>query len=466
MTVVGTTAGEERRAGARARSGRVNAIRSAWRTVRLALDMDALGEAVLQEPGEVLTLRFFDRTFHFLKRPDDIDRVLVRSGLVLGEERTARGDALGRAALGRSLFMAPPGAWARQRRHVAAAMTPRAVADRAHHIVDLQRRFVEGLRPGERHDLAETVRDFTCASFLGLLARDADLTAVPAVRAAVERHSDRFVAAFLVDPTGRSRLGALLHRRLCATRLALAGLLSELIEQDARHGTTGGPSTFARHVVESAAHARNGPPYTDREHALEEVAGLVLAGFDTTAVTLCEALLAVARDPGLQSALAEEAAAASREALSSSRLFATCPLATAVVMETLRLFPPVNMVNRWNVVETGVAGRVIRPGDMIAVWVAAVHRDPRLWARPETFDPGRFLGERPVETLKRPAFMPFGVGQRVCVGAHLALFQLVAALVLAVRTHALTFVSAGRRSRRPYHLRRLPVGARVVLRRR
>jgi cytochrome P450 len=63
---------------------------------------------------------------------------------------------------------------------------------------------------------------------------------------------------------------------------------------------------------------------------------------------------------------------------------------------------------------------------MMSPWV--LHRHKRLWNEPDAFDPSRFLGDAPV--AHRFAYMPFGAGPRVCVGAQLALTE--ACLVLAM----------------------------------
>jgi cytochrome P450 len=63
---------------------------------------------------------------------------------------------------------------------------------------------------------------------------------------------------------------------------------------------------------------------------------------------------------------------------------------------------------------------------MMSPWV--LHRHRRLWADPDAFNPSRFLGEAP--PAHRFAYMPFGAGPRVCVGAQLALTE--ACLVLAM----------------------------------
>ena len=66
---------------------------------------------------------------------------------------------------------------------------------------------------------------------------------------------------------------------------------------------------------------------------------------------------------------------------------------------------------------------------MIAPWVLGRHR--RLWRDPDAFDPSRFLpgaGERP-----RFAYLPFGAGPRICVGAQFALAEATLVLAAMVR---------------------------------
>ena len=67
---------------------------------------------------------------------------------------------------------------------------------------------------------------------------------------------------------------------------------------------------------------------------------------------------------------------------------------------------------------------------MIAPWV--LHRHRRLWRRPESFEPARFLPDAPPP--ERCAYLPFGVGPRICIGAQFALTE--ATLVTAAMIQA------------------------------
>ena len=106
------------------------------------------------------------------------------------------------------------------------------------------------------------------------------------------------------------------------------------------------------------------------------------------------------------------------------------PWTHAVVSETMRLYPPAWTVERDAVVDDDIAGVAVSAGDTVAISPYLLHRHSEFWPNPEGFDPQRFLpGAAP---RPRYAFVPFGGGRRICVGAGLA--QLEATLALATLT--------------------------------
>ncbi|MFH6786201.1 cytochrome P450 [Methylobacterium sp. MA0201] len=158
----------------------------------------------------------------------------------------------------------------------------------------------------------------------------------------------------------------------------------------------------------------------------DEVGTLIVAGHETTASTLFWACTLLAREPGLQDALAAEAAGLDLSEEGASASLPRLRLARAVTQETLRLYPPVYVIARRAARASTVEGTAIPAGSIVMIPTWVLHRNPRWWDRPETFDPGRFLdGPEP----DRFVYLPFGAGPRICIGAQLA--QAEAILVLA-----------------------------------
>ena len=103
------------------------------------------------------------------------------------------------------------------------------------------------------------------------------------------------------------------------------------------------------------------------------------------------------------------------------------PVTRAVVQETLRLYPPAFTIVRLAKAADEVMGQKIEAGSLVVVAPWVLHRHKNLWRDPHAFDPARFLPGAP--PYDRFAWLPFGVGPRVCIGAQFALVE--ATLVLA-----------------------------------
>jgi cytochrome P450 len=100
----------------------------------------------------------------------------------------------------------------------------------------------------------------------------------------------------------------------------------------------------------------------------------------------------------------------------------------AVIDEANRLYPPLTAISRAAVGPDELAGQPIKRGTMIVIAPYVLHRHRALWSNPDLFDPNRFLdGAR--ETIDRFAYLPFGAGPRICIGATFAIQE--ASIVLA-----------------------------------
>lgn len=148
----------------------------------------------------------------------------------------------------------------------------------------------------------------------------------------------------------------------------------------------------------------------------------IVAGHETTALTLSWALYLCAFAPAIQAAARAEAQAALGDRAATAANVAALPLIRRIVDETLRLYPPAAFLSRTAQATDRLCGRPVEPGDTVILPIYALHRHHALWNRPDRFDPDRFSAERPVD---RYAYLPFGDGPRVCIGANFALQEAV-----------------------------------------
>jgi cytochrome P450 len=163
------------------------------------------------------------------------------------------------------------------------------------------------------------------------------------------------------------------------------------------------------------------------ERLLDQIATLITAGHETTAAALFWALYVLADAPEIQERLAEEVAPFDLNPDSAADALPKLVYTRAVVSETLRLYPPAYTLVR-QARDADIAGGIpVARGAVVFIAPWVLHRHRRLWVQPEVFDPTRFLPGAPLPD--RFAYMPFGIGPRVCVGAQFALTE--ATLVLA-----------------------------------
>ncbi|MBX9884988.1 MAG: cytochrome P450, partial [Novosphingobium sp.] len=96
--------------------------------------------------------------------------------------------------------------------------------------------------------------------------------------------------------------------------------------------------------------------------------------------------------------------------------------------ESMRLYPPITFIPRVAAEATTIGRYKVKRGAMIMIAPWTIHRHEKLWRDPHRFDPDRFLPEREHEMVPG-AYLPFGFGPRICVGAAFATLE--ATLILA-----------------------------------
>ncbi|MCI0465578.1 MAG: cytochrome P450 [Beijerinckiaceae bacterium] len=158
------------------------------------------------------------------------------------------------------------------------------------------------------------------------------------------------------------------------------------------------------------------------------------AGHETTANALTWSLFLLSLSEEWRERLREEACKVLSGPVEeyAARLVET----RAVIEEAMRLYPPVASMSRQALGPDDLSGKRIRKGTLVMVSQWVLHRHHLLWDNPGRFDPRRFLpGAR--ESIDRFAYLPFGAGPRVCIGASFSLQE--AAIILAHIMRSFTF---------------------------
>jgi cytochrome P450 len=97
----------------------------------------------------------------------------------------------------------------------------------------------------------------------------------------------------------------------------------------------------------------------------------------------------------------------------------------------MRLYPPAWAIGRRALVEHRVDGHVIPARAVVVASPYLVHHDPRWWAEPRSFRPGRWAEEEGARP--RLAYFPFGAGPRMCIGEPFAWMEAVLVLAALAR---------------------------------
>jgi cytochrome P450 len=389
----------------------------------------AMRESVISTWGQrayeedIIQGRFFGHSSFILNTPDAIRHVLVDN--YENYTRTPAGFRVLRPVLGEGLLIAEGRAWKHQRRTLAPAFTPRAVTTLIPHMLAATDETIAKLKQtaGAPVDLREALQRMTLeiagrTMFSFEMSRHG-----AALRDFVMEYGERLARPHILDlmlplswPSPQDFARARFRKRW-------TGFIAMLMAERRTAGKNeGAPPRDLFDLMVAARDPETGEAFSDAQLG-DQVATMILAGHETTATALFWSLYLLALDPASQDALAAEVSdAAAGGELEFERLKFT----RAVVDETMRLYPPAFLIARSAAGPDMVAGRPVKKKDVILIAPWLLHRHEKLWRDPNAFIPSRFMPGAPPPD--RFAYLPFGVGARVCIGAHFALVEATLAL--------------------------------------
>lgn len=331
-----------------------------------------------------------------------------------------------RDALGDNVLTSEGEVWHRQRRFLASMFTRRrltesyapVMTDEAGRLIDRWRALEPGGQTVDAYP--EMVRMASRVS--GRILFGADMSAAAELLTRFRRVNDQLLRRAVSPrpmPTELPTPGnGRLQRGLTQTRAIVDGLVAD---RRARPGAT------ADDMLGLLCAARDADDEADRltdDEVADQAMLFLLAGHDTTAVTLSCVLLMLAQHPDWQDRLREEVDDRLGGRPPTAADLAALPWLDRAVRETLRLFPAAHGVGRSTSGDQFLAGARIPAGSWVEVSIWGIQHSERVWPDPERFDPTRFaLAGDELPGGHRYAWLPFGAGARACIGRQISLTE-------------------------------------------
>jgi cytochrome P450 len=372
----------------------------------------------MRDHGDVVRIRFFYLTVHFLYNPDHIEYVLSTNAKNFIKSRSLRTPFF-RRLVGNGLLTSEGEEWKRQRRLAQPAFHRQRISAYGDVMVEYAERMISGWSQNEVRDIHRDMMRLTLEIVVKTLF-DADVSG-DADR--VGRVLSQMVKPFASQATLKwiidNRLPTPTHRSFNAAAREIDDIVYRLIAERRAGGSDRGDLLS----MLLAAHDEDGSQMTDRQ-LRDEVMTLFLAGHETTALTLSWAWYLLAQNPEVEknfhAELDEVLCGRQPTVADLPRLQYTDKIAK----ESMRLYPPAYGLGREAVQEFELGGYRIPARSQLFMFQWAMQRDPRYFNEPNRFYPERWTEEFQ-SGLPKYAYFPFGGGPRACIGNYFAQMEVV-----------------------------------------
>ncbi len=391
----------------------------------------ALFTQCARDYGDVVRLRFPGMEVYSLHHPD------LTAYVLRGEPRYFIKDQLTRRLsnrLGQGLVTSEGDFWRQQRRLAQPAFQPSHLHHYGTVMTAYTDRMLHDWQDGQRRDLHQDMMHLT----LEIAAKtffDSDIaTDANDIRTALEAVMtyDMGLSNWLFPDRWVPTPAAFRFRRAVRT---LDQIIYRIIHQ---HRLSTHPSAD---LLSRLLAARNDDDSQMTDQQLrDEVMTLLLAGHETTALTLSYCCYLLAQHPKAEQALAAEWAQVLDGRTPTAADVPRLPYTTWVVRESMRLYPPAWGIGREAIQDCVIDGYHVPKGTQLYLNQWVVHRDPRWFDEPKAFKPERWENDS-VKRLPHGVYFPFGDGPRICIGNHFAMMEAVLVLATVGQRYRMTLVS-------------------------
>ncbi|CRG89508.1 hypothetical protein PISL3812_06544 [Talaromyces islandicus] len=201
---------------------------------------------------------------------------------------------------------------------------------------------------------------------------------------------------------------------------------------------------------------RQDPDKVGDHHLFMMAQSNVIAGFDTTAISLSATFYLLMKNPRVLEKLRLEIDNATQNGSPeqnynddkmSFKQSQGLPYLQAVIKESLRMHSATGLP-LWRVVPEGgveLEGLHFPEGTVVGTNSWVVHHDPDIFTNPNEFVPERWLDEDEAKLrIMNEIFMPFGLGARTCIGRHISALEMAKLIPVLVRDFDFDFSAASK----------------------
>jgi cytochrome P450 len=208
------------------------------------------------------------------------------------------------------------------------------------------------------------------------------------------------------------------NRALWEAQRILQRVVSEILQRAAR--SAGQPPDLLDLLRVAAVHEESDE--ARRRWIRDELVTMIQGGYETTSNAIVWTLVNLSEQPAIRRQLQDELRVLGGRPPTLDDL-GRLPYLGQVVQEAMRIDPPGWGVDRRAIDEDVVGGFRVPKDSLIYLAPYLTHRHPEFWARPGEFDPEHFTPGA-VAARHPMAYLPFGAGQRACIGSHFAMLEL------------------------------------------
>ncbi len=400
--------------------------------VLAAMRRDYLGVIASQRShGDLVRQQILGERVVDVFDPELLRRIMVEHADAL--IRWERGPEVFAEVFGQSVLVTEGAVWQRQRRMLMQAFTPRRVEGYVAQMVEATTLGLMPLRAGEQamDDLFSHLAMDVISRTLFSAPISGDTRAAAGAVQVLSQTALREMFWYTTLPDWLPLPGKAAKR---AARALIQGLIRERMNE--RQRLPDGSRTDLLAMLLALRDEDSGAALSDQE-VFDQCVLSFQAGHETTATALLWWSWLMASHPQAQARAVAEIDAVLGGRPPGADALQALPWLGATLKESMRLYPPVAaMMTRRLTRDTELGGVQLPARTLVRVTPWLLHRDPRWWPQmPEAFWPQRFMPATESWTpdpIPRGAYIPFGLGPRVCLGQHFAQLEmtLIAAQLL------------------------------------